>query len=72
MENTFILGGLILIFILVIFLLIQIFQLKRKLREAEVDTLDQINLTIKSIDSEVQQIKKDLYQTIDQKPNQKK
>ncbi len=72
MENSIILGGLVLIFILVIFLLVQIFQLKRKLREAEVDTLDQINLTIKSIDSEVQQIKKDLYQTIDQKTNQKK
>lgn len=67
MENTIILAGLVIIFILVIFLLFEIYQLKRKVKEAEIDTLQQINLTIKSIDTEVQQLKKDLYETIDKK-----
>lgn len=65
MENYIILGGLIVIFILVLFLLIEIFKLKRKIRQTEVETLDQINLTIKSIDTEVQELKKNVYTTID-------
>lgn len=67
MENTFILIGLGVIFILVIFLLFEIFRLKRKLRQAEIDTLEQINLTIKSIDTDVQELKKEVYKTIDEK-----
>lgn len=67
MENSFILIGLGVIFILVIFLLFEIFRLKRKLRQAEIDTLEQINLTIKSIDTDVQELKKEVYKTIDEK-----
>jgi uncharacterized membrane protein len=67
MENYIILGGLIVIFFLVLFLLFEIFKLKRKIRKTEVDTLDQINLTIKSIDTEVQELKKNVYTTIDKK-----
>lgn len=67
MESTYILIGLGVIFVLVVFLLFEIFKLKRKLRQAEIDTLEQINLTIKSLDTEVQQLKKDVYKTIDEK-----
>jgi hypothetical protein len=67
MENYIILGGLALIFVLVLFLLFEIFKLKRKIRETEVETLEQINLTIKSIDTEVQELKKNVYNTIDKK-----
>lgn len=67
MENYIILGGLIVIFILVLFLLFEIFKLKRRIRETEVETLEQINLTIKSIDTEVQELKKNVYTTLDKK-----
>ncbi|PLX15105.1 MAG: hypothetical protein C0599_17395 [Salinivirgaceae bacterium] len=67
MENYIILGGLVLIFVLVLFLLFEIFKLKRKIRETEVETLEQINLTIKSIDTEVQELKKNVYTTLDKK-----
>ncbi len=67
MESTYILIGLGVIFVLVVFLLFEIFRLKRKVREAEIDTLEQINLTIKSLDTEVQQLKKEVYKTIDEK-----
>ncbi|HKK59114.1 MAG TPA: hypothetical protein VJ937_06525 [Salinivirga sp.] len=66
MQTTYILIGLGVIFVLVIFLLFEIYRLKRKLRQAEIDTLQQINLTIKSLDTEVQQLKKDVYKTIDE------
>jgi hypothetical protein len=67
MENYIILGGLVLIFVLVLFLLFEIFKLKRRIRETEVETLEQINLTIKSIDTEVQELKKNVYTTLDKK-----
>ncbi|ALO15118.1 hypothetical protein L21SP5_01468 [Salinivirga cyanobacteriivorans] len=66
MQITYILIGLGVIFVLVVFLLFEIYRLKRKLRQAEIDTLQQINLTIKSLDTEVQQLKKDVYKTIDE------
>ncbi|WP_462280061.1 hypothetical protein [Salinivirga cyanobacteriivorans] len=66
MQTTYILIGLGVIFVLVVFLLFEIYRLKRKLRQAEIDTLQQINLTIKSLDTEVQQLKKDVYKTIDE------
>ena len=67
MENYIIIGGLVVIFLLVLYLLLELFKLKRKIRETEVETLDKINLTIKSIDTDVQELKKNVYSTLDKK-----
>jgi uncharacterized protein YoxC len=65
MTNNIILIALIVIFVLVLYLLIEIYRLRRKFRESATDAIQQVNLTIKSLDTEVQQLKKDLYDTVD-------
>ncbi|MDA3866237.1 MAG: hypothetical protein PF489_05725 [Salinivirgaceae bacterium] len=67
MTNNIILIALAVIFALVLFLLVEIYRLRRKFRESEIDAIQQVNLTIKSLDTEVQQLKKDLYDTVDKK-----
>lgn len=68
MEN-YILIALGILFVLVFYLFFEIIRLNKRLKQSEVDALEQINLTIKSLDSEVQEIKKDFYKTIDEKQN---
>lgn len=66
MIDTLILGGLTLVFVLVIFLLVEIYRLRKKFKEAEVDAIQQVNLTIKSLETELQQIRADFDQHLDE------
>lgn len=62
MIDTLILSGLAIVFLLVVFLLIEIYRLRKKFKEAEVDAIQQVNLTIKSLETELQQIRADFDQ----------
>lgn len=45
-------------------LIILVVQLKVKSKHEEIESVEQINLTLKSIDTEILEIKKDLYKTL--------
>lgn len=70
MTDTLILAGLAIVFLLVVFALIEIYRLRRKSKESEVDAIQQINLTIKTIDTELQQLKADLQQEVEKNKKQ--
>lgn len=62
MTDSLILGGIAIAFILIVYLLIEIFRLKKNFNKTKVDAVQQINLTIKSLETELQQLKVDFEQ----------